>query len=72
MGEDTWTKGDVFVQVTFSEPITTEFELGGTDISQVSVENSQGIQFGNMVTANLIGANKELDLSLQNKVVRGV
>lgn len=52
-----WTKGDFLVQVTLCETITTEFEFGWMNISQVGIEDAKRVEFGNMMTAHLVSTN---------------
>jgi hypothetical protein len=62
MRENSRAKGDIFVKIAFRESITAELELGRVDISQVSVEDSEGVELSNMVSSNLICTNQKLNL----------
>ncbi len=65
MGQDTGTKGDLLVEVALGEAIAAELELGRVRRVQIGVKNAEGIQVRNVVTAHLVGANKELHLKHQ-------
>lgn len=63
MGKNTWTEGDILLEVTFSKTITAEFELRGANVGQIRIQDAQRIQFGDMMSAYLIRPYEELDLS---------
>lgn len=62
MGKNTWTEGDILLEVTFSKTITAEFELRRANVSQIRIQDAQRIQFGDMMSAYLIRPYEELDL----------
>ena len=57
MRKNTWTKGNIFIQIQLCETITTEFKFRWINISQVGVENTKRIKLSNMMTAYLISTN---------------
>ena len=63
MGEDTGTKRNVFFKIALGKSVAAELELGGFDVSEVSIQDPKRVELGNMVTANLIGTNKKLHLN---------
>ena len=65
MGEDTRAEGDVLVEIALREAISVELELRRADISKVSVEDSKGIQVGDVVAADLVCADEELYLLIE-------
>ena len=62
MGKDTGPKGDVLVEVAVCEAVSAELEFGRADISEICVEDSERVEFCDMVSANLICAHKQLRL----------
>jgi hypothetical protein len=56
------TKGDIFIEIALSETIATELEFGGLNISQIGVENAEGVKFCNVVTTDLVCTDEKLDL----------
>lgn len=62
VGEDTGAEGDLFVEVALGEAVMAELELGGSDTGEISVEDTEGIEVGDMVAANLESTDEELDL----------
>lgn len=62
MREDTGTKGDLLVKVALGEPIAAELKFWGMNRVEVRVEDTEGVKVGNVVTANLVSADEQLDL----------
>ena len=71
MGQDTRAECDVFVEVALSEAIAGELELGRLDVREVCVENTKGIEFRDVVAANLVGPDEELDLQVVVELLAG-
>ncbi len=63
MGEDTGTKRNVFFEIALGKSVAAELELGGFDVSEVSIQDAKGVELGDMVAANLVGTNKKLHLN---------
>lgn len=62
VGQNTGTKSDLLVEVALSEAVMAELELGRVDILKVGIEDTEGVEFSDVMSANLVGANEELDL----------
>ena len=65
MGQDTRAKGDLLVKVALGEAIAAELKLGWVRRVQIGVQYTKRIQVRNVMTAHLVGANKELHLQHQ-------
>lgn len=52
----------MLVEIAFGEAVTAKFQLGWLDISEISVEDSEGIQLGDVMPTDLVSANEQLDL----------
>ena len=70
MGKDTRAEGDVLVEIALREAISVELELRRADIGEVSVENSKGIQVGDVVAAYLVCADEQLNLLIESSASR--
>ena len=57
MGQDAGAQGDLFVEVTLIEPVVTQFKLRRVNILKIRIENAEGIELCDMVSAHLICAD---------------
>lgn len=62
MWQDTWTEGNLLIQITFGETVSAELQLGWIDIVQIGVKNTKRIQVSYVMATNLIRSNEQLDL----------
>lgn len=62
MGENARAEGDVLVEVAVSETVAAELEFGGLYVSEVCVEDAEGVEFCDVVAADLVCTDEELDL----------
>ena len=63
MWEDSGTKGNVVVEVALGEAIAAQLEFRRLDVGQVSIENAQRVELGEMMASDLISTNEELNLN---------
>lgn len=62
MWQNTWTEGNLLIQITFGETVSAELQLGWIDIVQIGVKNTKRIQVSYVMATNLIRSNEQLDL----------
>lgn len=62
MGEDARAQCDLLVEVFFAPAIMAQLELGGRDVVEVGVEDTEWVELGDMVPADLVRAYEELCL----------
>ena len=58
MREDTGSKGDLLVQVAFGETIPAELELRRNMRTEIGVQNTEGVEVGDMVSSYLVRADE--------------
>lgn len=63
MWEDSGTKGNVVVEIALGEAIAAQLEFRRLDVGQVSIENAQRVELGEMMASDLISTNEELNLN---------
>jgi hypothetical protein len=67
-GENTGSEGEGAVEVLFAETVVTQVQFARGSPIQISLVDSKRVQTGNMMTANLVGADKKLNLQVVNDI----
>jgi len=67
-GKDAGSEREGAIEIFLCESVVSNFQLARGDTRQVSLIESKGIQVGNMVTTNLVGADQQLDFEMVNDI----